>query len=69
MNSRDKGKRGERELANLLQEYLGRDVTRNLVQSRDGGYDLNIEGIALEVKRREELALREWWDQTVEQAV
>jgi Holliday junction resolvase len=69
VNSRNKGKRGERELANLLQEYLGRDVTRNLAQSRDGGHDLNLEGLALEVKRREVLALREWWDQALDQAV
>ena len=68
MNSRDKGKRGERELANLLQDHLGEIVTRNLNQSRDGGHDLNIKGIALEVKRREELALLEWWGQTLDQA-
>jgi Holliday junction resolvase len=68
VNSRNKGKRGERELANLLQEHLGMGITRNLAQSRDGGHDLNLDGIALEVKRREELALREWWGQTLDQA-
>lgn len=66
---RDKGGRGERELAKLLAERLGVKVTRNLLQTREGGYDLDgIDGWALEVKRQENLAINSWWKQTLEQA-
>lgn len=34
---RRKGADGERELARLLREHLGADVTRNLLQSRHSG--------------------------------
>lgn len=49
---RRKGKAGELELARLLREHLGADVTRNLEQSRRGGADLlGLPGWAVEVKR------------------
>lgn len=71
MNSRDKGKRGEREVAAILRAELGIDVTRNLVQSREGGCDLLIPGWAPEVKFYIEVTpglKKTWWEQTIEQA-
>ncbi len=66
---RNKGARGERELAKLLEENLGLEVTRNLLQPREGGYDLKGLPVALEVKRCEQLRLKEWWHQAVKQAL
>ena len=66
--SRNKGARGERELAGLLADRLGVEVLRNLSQTRDGGHDLDGLPFALEVKRCEKLAIQTWWDQAVEQA-
>lgn len=68
-SQRRKGKDGELELARLLREYLGVNVTRNLMQSREGGADLlGIPGWALEVKRAARPRLSEWWLQTCQQA-
>ena len=66
---RQKGARGERELAGLLGELLGLELTRNLVQAREGGADLlGIRGWAVEVKRAAKPRLAEWWRQCCEQA-
>lgn len=66
---RRKGANGERELARLLREHLGADVTRNLLQTREGGADLNgLTGWALEVKRAATPRLADWWQQTCAQA-
>ena len=68
-NSRSKGKAGELELAKLLRDELGIEVTRNLEQTRNGGHDLmGLPMIALEVKRQEHIKLTDWWLQTKEQA-
>lgn len=68
-SSRTKGHNGERELATLLSEALGRDVYRNLEQARDGGPDLlGLPGLAVEVKRRETPSLETWWRQARAQA-
>ena len=57
------------EIARLLRELLGADVTRNLVQSREGGADLlGVPGWAVEVKRAARARLSEWWLQTCQQA-
>lgn len=70
--SRNKGKDGERELAAILRDELGADITRNLVQARDGGCDLiGVDGWAVECKRVHEATeayLRAWWVQTEMQA-
>lgn len=78
--SRNKGQRGEREFASLIQEWSAPVITavgtefalemkRNLQQTREGGHDLvGIPWLAVEVKRQENLALPAWWRQTVEQA-
>jgi hypothetical protein len=78
INIRGKGQRGERESIVLLQAWAGPvmqarglpplELTRNLVQSRSGGYDiLGLDWLALEVKRHENLAVPQWWRQTVKQ--
>lgn len=77
--SRNKGKRGEREVAHLLQTVADRvahnrrrkplAIQRNTLQSDAGGFDLSgVPGVAIEVKHCETLALDAWWEQTVEQA-
>jgi hypothetical protein len=79
LHSLNKGKQGEREAIKLLTEIADPvynqcghrmpDLSRNLDQSRAGGYDINsFEWLAIEVKRRESANLKAWWRQTVEQA-
>ena len=76
INSRAKGKAGERELIGELKKLLPSDMTseltRNLDQTRDGGHDiLGLDGWALEVKRYAEVLpadLERFWAQTTEQA-
>jgi Holliday junction resolvase len=69
--SRNKGKAGEREAANLLAQVTGFDVRRR-VRQHDGDSDL--EGIpawSIEVKRHATATpgkLAEWWQQAVTQA-
>lgn len=66
---RNKGAAGERELAKILRDELGVDITRNLVQSREGGADLlGVAGWAIECKRTASPALRTWWLQACQQA-
>lgn len=71
-SQRIKGKNGERELASLLREHLGDSaISRNLQQSRNGGYDLNgpvLERFAVEVKRAAMPKISTWWAQACEQA-
>ncbi len=65
-----KGAQGEREFLKALKDagYIG-DLERNLMQTRDGGADcLSIDGLAVEVKRWERLAIASWWEQTLRQA-
>jgi hypothetical protein len=76
--SRNKGKRGEREIVNELQEIVD-DVCRalgtkritlerNLLQAHSGGCDLfGLHWLSLEVKRQETPAVESWWRQTLEQ--
>ena len=69
--SRRKGSNGERELCRLLRSGLGIEVERNLLQSRSGGHDIDLPGLALEVKRSAvvtEAIVRSWWQQAVRQA-
>lgn len=76
INSRAKGKSGERELIGelkkLLPEELTSELSRNLDQTRDGGHDIvGLDGWALEVKRYAEVLpadLDRFWKQAVEQA-
>lgn len=76
INSRAKGKSGERELIGelkkLLPSEMTSELTRNLDQTRDGGHDiLGLDGWALEVKRYAEVLpadLERFWKQACEQA-
>jgi len=71
---KNKGASGEREAARLLVEWAAEvgvdiDPSRNLEQTRGGGFDLNgVDGLAIEVKRVENMALPSWWRQAVRQA-
>ena len=78
--SRDKGKRGEREVVAMLQEHVVDEVCaelgvepplveRNLNQAFQGGCDIvGVPGVAVEVKFREQLSPDVWWEQTLQQA-
>jgi hypothetical protein len=45
------------------------ELTRNLTQTREGGYDVvGLDWLALEVKRHENLQVSQWWKQTLRQA-
>lgn len=82
--SRNKGKRGERDVVDLLQKVVDEEylrcgrlpivIRRNLMQSykqREGfdNHDLvGLDWLALEVKRQEKLNVDAWWEQACEQA-
>ena len=71
MNSRRTGADGERELARVLREALGIEVSRNLQQTRDGGHDMEVCGFGVEVKRAAkvtEAKVAAWWQQATRQA-
>lgn len=70
-DSRRKGADGERELARVLADHLGIEVTRNLLQVRQGGHDLVGLPVALEVKRYATASpamVERWWNQAAQQA-
>jgi hypothetical protein len=64
------GQDGEREVAAILRDHLGLDVTRNWQQqSAVGGMDLSgVNGWAPEVKLKRVLSVQAWWRQTLRQA-
>ncbi len=68
MLSRQKGKRGEREIANLISDITGWDVQRR-VRQYDGDSDLlGVPGWSVEVKRYAQASpssIRGWWEQAV----
>lgn len=77
--SRDKGKRGEREIIDLLQPVVNEirehlqlpemKLKRNTLQSDSGGSDVaGLPWMALEVKLHATLNLNQWWVQTISQA-
>jgi Holliday junction resolvase len=78
--ARRKGSQAERELAAALYDELGVSVTRNLNQTRAGGFDLLVKGgqgntpldtLAIEVKRYSTAPpakVAQWWDQALKQA-
>lgn len=73
----NKGKRGEREIKDLLQEVVDEvygdapykpKVQRNTLQSDCGGADLTgLPWLAVEVKRCEQLNVNTWWKQALRQ--
>lgn len=67
-HSRNKGKRGEREVAAIIKDLTGWDVRRK-VRQHEGDSDLEgVPGWCIEVKNQAELRLPEWWHQAVIQA-
>ena len=77
--SRNRGKRGEREVIKLIQpvvnevyQSLGKEppeLERNLMQSHKGGCDLaGLDWLSLEVKYQEAENMTSWWEQTKRQA-
>lgn len=68
-SQRAKGATGEREFCSLLNDHLGCETKRNLMQTREGGCDtwLQIAGLelAIEIKRVERLQLRAAVDQVL----
>jgi hypothetical protein len=69
VNSRTKGKVGEREVKNLLNAALGYEAfKRNVMQSREGGCDLESDlPVAIEVKRQQNVQLNQFVAQAREQ--
>ena len=64
LNPVHKGKRGEKEFCRWLHVNLGLDYEpeRNYNQSQRGSADIvSVAGWCFEVKRRETLALDDWW--------
>lgn len=74
MNSRQKGARGEREFISAFKEAAGSDIelSRNLEQTRSGGFDIvGLDDWAPEIKRYAEATpalIKGWWEQAVEQS-
>lgn len=72
--SRTKGAVGEREFCKLLFAELERNgvdsqLSRNLKQTRDGGYDIDgLDQFAIEIKRAKKSEVRAWWTQCVLQS-
>ena len=77
--SRNKGKRGERGVIDLLQPVVTEvyalfekdapKLKRNTLQSDGSGSDIaGLPWAAIEVKNQEVLQLERWWQQTLEQA-
>lgn len=82
INSRSKGQRGERAVAELLNVIIANlcirlsimpipKLSRNLVQTQNGGHDLvGLDWLAIEVKWYAEIKshLPRWWAQCLRQA-
>ena len=83
INSKNKGAQAERDFANIIYEWAGIRLVRNLDQSRSGGFDLIVHddeagqvaeayrGLAIEIKRHSKATpglIKTWWQQAVNQA-
>lgn len=62
-SQRRKGAAGEREVCAYLSGIFDERVKRNLSQSRDGGDDIRVAGLVVEVKRRKRIAVLRWMEQ------
>lgn len=74
-HSRTKGASAERQVIKLIEDELGVKLKRNLMQSFEGGHDLQGEGcladFAIEIKHYAKVTnalIKQWWIQAVEQA-
>ncbi len=68
MSAIGKGSQGEREFTKYLSFNFGIEVKRQLGQAREGGADVLHYPFCFEVKRREALDQRTWWNQVVKAA-
>lgn len=72
IDSRNKGASFERQVASLLNDHLGIECKRNLMQTAEGGHDLiGVPGFAVECKRYAQVShakLERFWLQCVSQA-
>jgi len=83
INSRNKGASAEREFSNIIYQWSGIRLIRNLEQSRSGGFDLLVHSeevgqvaesfrtLAIECKRYGKVTpglINTWWQQAKEQA-
>lgn len=69
-SQRTKGAVGEREVAAIFSEALGQKFERNIGQARDGGNDIDVGPLVIEVKRRKSLTtIMSWLDQAFNAAV
>ncbi len=83
INSRTKGASAEREFSNIIYQWSGIRLIRNLEQTRSGGFDLLVHedeagqvaeayrGLAIECKRYGKVTpglIKTWWTQAREQA-
>jgi len=83
INSRNKGSGAELELSNIIYQWAGVRLIRNLEQSRSGGHDLivhpdeagacadSFRALAIECKRYGKVTpglIKTWWQQAREQA-
>lgn len=69
---REKGKRGEREVAAIISELLGLSASRRVRQHEGDSDILGVPGWSIEVKRVEKTDpadIRRWWGQAVSQAL
>jgi Holliday junction resolvase len=68
--SREKGKRGEREVVRIISELLGVAATRKVRQHEGDSDILGVPGWTIEVKRyasASEATMRTWWEQAIAQ--
>lgn len=65
--SRKKGQNGELELARILRDQYGYDVHRGYTFHNESDC-VGLDGIHIEVKRREKISIYEWMEQAIEEA-
>ena len=66
---RNKGRRAEQTVVNMLKAEGFDAAKRNLMQTGNGGYDITgLEPLAIEVKDHKKLNLSQWWQQTTANA-
>ena len=69
LRSRNKGKRGEREVVKILQQIVGDQGEISRAATGYTGYDIKgLDWLAIEVKFQETLNVNAWWQQTLDQA-
>jgi Holliday junction resolvase len=65
--SRKKGQNGELELARIFRDQYGYDVHRGYTFHNESDC-VGLDGIHIEVKRREKISIYEWMEQAIEEA-